>query len=100
VAAPCLGKTPQQGARRRLEVQHTAVDAAAAKPRDVLRKRGQRRAARIDAQRDAVVARLGEKIDHLEEQLRGQIVDAVIAAVLEHVERDGLARARQPADQD
>jgi hypothetical protein len=65
----------------------------------VLGQRGERRAARIHAHRGALVAGLGEEVDHLEQQRRGQVVHAIEAAVLEHVQRDALARARQPAHQ-
>jgi hypothetical protein len=100
VAPPRLGKASEQRRRVRLEVKHTAVDAARAQSGKVLGQRGQRRTARVDAHRDAVVPRLGEEVDHFEQQIGGQIVDAVVAAVLEDMKGDGLARARQAANQD
>ena len=90
----------QQRARRRLEVKHAAVDAAAAQLLDVLRERGQRGGAGVDAHRGALLARVGEEVDRLEEEIGGQVVDAVIARVLEHVQRDAFSGAGKTADQD
>ena len=87
----------QQGARGRLEKQQPAIDAARLERRHALGKRGQRRAARIHAHRDPVVPRAGDELEHVVEQRRGQVVDAVKASVLEHIERDALARAGKPA---
>jgi hypothetical protein len=100
MAAARFREAPQQRRGRRLEVEHAAVDAAAAQAADVLGQRSQGCAARVDADRDPIVSRLGKVVEHLIERACRQIVDAVEAAVLEHVQRDTLARARQTADQD
>jgi hypothetical protein len=88
--------------RRRggLEVEHAAVEAARLQRADVLRQRRQRCAARVHADRRLVVACFGEKVDHLEEQRGGEIVDAVVPGVFKDVERDALAGARKPAHHD
>jgi len=48
--------------------------------------------ARVDAERDArdLVAALAQ-LDEARDQRRGQVVDAVVAEVLEHVQRRRLA---------
>ena len=102
MAAARLGEAAQQRSRR--------------SPRG--RARGTRRRALAQARRCARAARrgaalrastltatrswprVGEEVDHLQQQRRRQVVDAVVAAVLQHVQRDALARARQAADQD
>jgi hypothetical protein len=66
----------------------------------VLRQRGERRAARIDAYGDALVPGVAQEVDHLEQQRGGQIVDAVVAGVFQDLERDALAGTRQAADED
>ena len=65
---------------------------------DVLGQRRQRGAARVDADRRAVVSRIGQEVDRLHEEVGRQVVDAVVARVLEHAQRDALARAGEPAD--
>src|SRR5512134_1707016 len=101
MAPPRLREAPQQSGRARLEVEHAAVEATALEALDVLGKRGQRSAARVDADRDALLSGVErEEVGNLSEQRRWQIVDAVVAGVLEHLEGDALARAGQPADDD
>ncbi len=60
-----------------------------------------RAAAHVHAHGDARVARLrAENATTLGEQIGRQVVHAVVAAVLQHIERHALARARHPGDQD
>src|SRR3954469_4505597 len=100
MAATRLREAPQQRCGGRLEVEHAAIDAAATQAADVLGQRAERGAARIDADGDALVPRFGQVAQDLVERAGGQVIDAVEAAVLQHVQRDALARARQAADQD
>src|SRR4051812_32260022 len=97
MAAARLGETAKERLVARLEIEHAAVDAAAAQRGEVLGQRSQRRAPCVDAHADALVTGLGEEVDGLEKKRRRQIVDAVITAVLEDVEGDALARARKSA---
>ena len=48
---------------------------------------------------DNLPATLLEDVVRFLEQGRRQVVDAVVAAVLQHIERDALARAGQTADE-
>src|SRR5262249_42853727 len=54
----------------------------------------------VDAHRDPLVAGAAQQLRRLLEQLAREVVDAVVAAVLERIEGDALAGARQPADED
>ena len=75
------------------------VDAALPELRQITWQLGQRRAAaHVDADRDASVTFLRKKLHQAFEQLGRQIVDAIIGAVLEHIERDALARTGKAAD--
>ena len=80
-------------------VERATVWVDTVKRGQMLRQRGQRDAAGIHADRDALLAARIEKLHHVEQQRRRQVVDAVVAAVFQDVERDALARARKAADQ-
>src|SRR6185369_9569792 len=94
-----FGEAAQQGRGARLEVEHAAVDPAALQRFDVRRQRRERGAAGVDADRGFLLAGYGEEIRDLEEQRRGEVVDAVIAGVLENVQRDALARPGEAANE-
>ena len=100
VAAPRLGKAPQQHLGARLEEQHRGIHALRLEGGKVLRQRGCRDAARVHADRNALMPSAGQKRHHIRQQRRRQVVDAVVVAVLQDVEGDALARTRQTADQD
>src|SRR5204862_6258891 len=66
---------------------------------DVLRQRRDRGAACVGADRGALMAVLREEVHGFQQQIGRQVVDAVVARILEHPQGDGLARAGQPADE-
>ena len=100
VPATRLGESSDERLRARLQEKQPAIDPARAELREALGQRGERGAPRIHAHRHALVPRLGEEVRHAEEQRRRQVVHAIVAAVLEHVERDALPRTGKAADQD
>src|SRR2546421_634057 len=78
---------------------NSSGDAPRAQLLDRLGHRGQRGAPRIDADRGLVVPGLGEEVDRLHQEVRRQVVDAVVPAVLEHAQRDAFPRAGETADE-
>jgi hypothetical protein len=102
IASDSVRPSRASGCRRRVsekrrsraaafEVEHAALDAALAQALDVLGQGGERRAARVDAERHPFVAVGGEQLGDLQQQRRRQVVDAVVAAVFQDVQRDRLA---------
>ena len=84
---------------RGLKLVVTGSEAAGPQRGDALGQRGERCAARVDADGDACVAGLGEKRADVGEQGRRKIVDAVVAVVLKRLEHDALAGSRKTADE-
>ena len=96
-----FGKALDQGFGLGIEEDQVHVDAALLELRQIARQFGQRRAAAyVDADRDAFVSFLRKKLHQAIEELGRQIVDAIVGAVLEHIERDALARTGKAADDD
>ena len=102
---PRLGEAPQESFLVRHQKQHLAVDAASLQ---LLDQRGngcdlRRGVAGIKADRRALVGllRAAHRIGNEgREERGGNIVDAVEAEILKHVQRHALSRARQAADDD
>src|SRR5687768_3061869 len=84
----------------RLEEQHPQVDAAASELVELARQLGNGLAAALlDGHRDPRVTGIGEVVDELRQQFDRKTIDIVVAAVLEHVQSDALARSREPRNQ-
>ena len=100
-----LGEAAQQLLLARDQEQHFAVDAAALQLIDELRHGGDFRGgiARIEPDGGALVGGFGAAHGVRDERLQqrgGNVVDAVEAEVLEHVQGHALAGTRQAADDD
>ena len=66
----------------------------------MLRQQGKRfAAAHVDADRAVNMIRFAQVLHDFRQEFRGQIVDAVVAEVLERVECDALAGSRHAGDQ-
>ena len=109
VSSPLLSGWRRRVSEKRLmqrvglgvEKQHAHVDAARFQIGDVLRQLAERvAAARVDADGDARVAGALQEIDHRGQQPGRQIVDGVIGAVFERLQRHAFAGSRQAGDDD
>jgi hypothetical protein len=100
-----FGIAPQQDLVFRVQIEHLAAQALLFQVVEQFRDRSQivGAVARIEAYREAPVDRLiganGMRHQRLHQAGR-DVVDAVPAEILEHVERDALARSGKPADDD
>ena len=100
MAPPCFGKALEQGFILGLQKQQFHVHAFLLERRHGVRQLAHRgAAARVHAQGDAFMAGAGERFEQRHHQGDRQIVDAVVAAVFQDIERDALAGAGQTADQ-
>src|SRR6267154_1570500 len=96
-----LGEAPDQGIVLRVEEEQAQVHALSFQRGYVFRDELERVAhAGVDAHCDMLVACTAEQLRRLLEQLPREIVDAVVAAVLQCVEGDALAGTREAADED
>ncbi|MNC86085.1 hypothetical protein D3C83_17170 [compost metagenome] len=96
-----LGEALDQRVGLGFEEQDPHVVSALAEIRDLPGQFGELRGgARVDAQRRAFPPARGQQIHRLPQQLQRQVVHVIVAAVLEHVERHALARAREAGDED
>src|SRR5713101_2431573 len=100
MAPACFGEAPDQGIVFRIEEEQAQSHALSFQRRHVFRDELERIAhAGVDAHSNMVVAGAAEQFRRLLEQLPREIVDAVVTAVLEGIERDALAGAREAADE-
>jgi hypothetical protein len=101
VAAASFGKAANQYLVARVEKHDARRDAGGFELAQLRRQRGDRgAAAHIDGHRETLLAFTAQVSHQLEQQRRGQIVDAVVAGIFQHVEGDGFAGTGQAADQD
>jgi hypothetical protein len=99
MAAARLGEALDERVVLCLEDEQADVHALGLQAAERARQLRERRAAaRIDRDRHALIARIAQERDGLEEQRRREVVDAVEARVLEDVQRDALAGAGEAAD--
>src|SRR5215212_5989717 len=95
MATACLREPLDQRIGLGVQEQYAQVDGTLAKLSDPGRQLFQgRTAAYVYADRDASIAFLRKEIDEARQQIDRQVVDAVVPAIFQHLERYALAGAR------
>ena len=100
MAAPRLGESLDERGRLRVEVEEPYVPPCRLELCDRLRQRGKTgRGLDVERDRHTIAVRFREVSRRLGDQWQREVVDRVVARILERRERDALAGTGNAADQ-